>query len=417
MVPPTHPSNAAQHVQALFQRNEESSLRQEVMALIDPYVMPASQPHPFTTEELIVLALVAIADQLVSSDEQILTWICKHFSEHNDSAVRALFDKRHDCHGSKKHRYDDIVDGFSSAFEQYSLPLMRVPELHRRLNADIPFQMASGPRWTTDCRAARMLLDKRLAQARNGTFNFLALPAELRMAIYKYALSYPSLTVDTTSRRAAFIAFHRKLDLVENQTNICFYTMSLDQMLAIAHVNKQIYREALPVFYSINEFDCPSLLALTMFSHMLRRSNPLQSRHKLCGPEPYRAACLTKLSIRLDCRKRSPAAIRVLPNLLAELLQAKELHCVTVQVFDDEWLGEEDDYVYRPHTARRLADSPQELPGIAELVPLLHRARSQEVRGGGGDIERYLTKEVARLKGWAWAEHVESDDDDDDDDY
>jgi len=81
-----------------------------------------------------------------------------------------------------------LILGFQDVFQEYEMPLkptsMAQSYLYRITEVD--------KAWSIDYRAARIYLDKRLV-TRAGNFDFLALPSELRLLIYEYALSYPTL--------------------------------------------------------------------------------------------------------------------------------------------------------------------------------------------------------------------------------
>lgn len=275
----------------------ESSLREEVLELIRPYRDSGSSPHPFTTEELVVIAAIALGKQACTR-QQICRYILTNFHEYMEKVIDAA------CYEATK-PFSWIpecgfprLDGFETAFGCYQVPLRPAHGKNDLLEVVVQ-------NWAVDFPAARIFLGRHLAPL-EGPFRILALPAELRVVIYEYALSYPALSVDLCeSTGCRFCPFDpERPDL---QTHIT------PDILSITRVNRQMYREALPVFYAVNHFDLrgPWKDHQLAFVRMLCKSDPLATpeRKSLCvntssisqyitsididyhwGVEPYRAA-------------------------------------------------------------------------------------------------------------------------------
>lgn len=157
-----------------------------------------------------------------------------------------------------------------------------------------------------DARAARTMLSQHLNPSKSGCFEILRLPGELRTHIYEHILSYPPL-IFAGSSMSSFSTYEKELASADANNRWPLYedsrTPGLNEMLAVTQVNKQLYGEALPVFYSVNSFDLPEPQFIRPFAGILYRSDPLAVSHwlPLCIREPSRSTRLLRLTIAYEC--------------------------------------------------------------------------------------------------------------------
>jgi len=406
-------------------RNDATALRKDVLALIKPYTASDCAQHQFTAKELAVIAAVAI-NQPTATEWELLEYICTHFKQYIKAALEAF--ANHYCSSSgiranalcpeeQAKRRDSIIPHFSAAFRHYQVPLYPT-------YSDIPLEVEihAGDRsqdqdsalgWAVDARAARIYLSKHLGEERAGRFDFLSLPAEIRNLIYEYTLSYPPLRL-LKREGPCFETFHRELEqeLASPQQSRCdtFHTGSLHELLAITQVNKQVYKEALPLFWSINEFCFPSNHALTTFVHMLRRSDPRHTpeRQPLCDSEVNKVSLLTKLQVYINHWRESQSFVEeIFPDALGYLLQATRIERLTLTVSDGKlfllpaWTVVDNRLNGPPYAYNKLM--PWESPGMRETVRLMVKAEECVVEKHPDDdadsaLFEYLNCELQELE-------------------
>lgn len=224
--------------------------------------------------------------------------------------------------------WDTVIPGFTSVFEQYEVPLSHDPQRQKLELIPALGRMAyvfkGTGTWTVDTLAARVFLGKHLGQERTGTFNFLALPAELREVVYKLVLSYGCLALGARTPGTRFsVRGQEKKPGADGCMALDhpLTTRPLHDMLAVARVNKQLYREALPVFFSVNKLLCRGVDTLILFVDMISQSDPLR-RQPLCPSEPARMQCLTSLEVMY--RYGEDWTDETLVQSLTELLASNE---------------------------------------------------------------------------------------------
>lgn len=361
------------------------SLRDEVLELIAPYRTTASPSHPFTTEELVVIAAIALGKQACTR-QQICRYILTNFYKYMEKVIDAA------CYEATK-PFSWIcecgfprLDGFETAFGCYQVPLRPAHEKNDLLEVVVQ-------NWAVDFPAARIFLGRHLAPP-EGPFRILALPAELRVVIYEYALSYPALSVDLCeSTGCRFCPFDpERPDL---QTHIT------PDILSITRVNRQMYREALPVFYAVNHFDLrgPWKDHQLAFVRMLRESDPLATpeRKSLCVNASSISQYIT--SIDIDYHWGVEPYRAVTQQLIEYLLGVRRLKRLSVHLVDEQWHGWFDPKSAAVQSLGHTFSHPRELPAMGKLVRLVHRAEDCELRGDeNGQVVQHIRSEVERLK-------------------
>lgn len=290
--------------------------------------------------------------------------------------------------------YGTVLPGFDDVFEQFESPLRQI---------QVAQQVEAGPgsstkswnlhvrkEWTVDLRAARIFLSEHLAPVREGHFRFLELPPEIRTAIYEHVLQSPPVTLRTAWSGVMTVP---EVDrLAERSLGDDWppgrVPRSPNEALAVIFVNKQVYREALPVFHSILQLSCEDMGRLEGFVRSLQGSNPEQvpTRPPLCTVEPIRFHCLKTLHV--DYRDSFPRHSDSDPS--ADFLGAKGLRHLTITVHKKYW----NDTWFSDTTV----EEPNGLPFMASLVRLLSRVASYELLGEGGKIRTYIEAELEKVE-------------------
>ncbi|CAK4014072.1 Hypothetical predicted protein [Lecanosticta acicola] len=317
-------------------------LREEIEVLIDPYRNSTEEP-PFTSDELVVMTIIS-SDFVWMSKEEIFRAIITTYPYFIARAVD------HSVH--RLRRYDD-----------------------------------------TDCimdpKDEVEFLEKRLCKERKGIFRFLDLPAEIRNSIYEELLVYPSpglrirgrlegtvshrvgdevggsvgwyTDIDTSIRTS--IDWGRDLD----RTGPCFKWPNrlMWPVVELCHLDlevpvtcRQIYREAMPIYYGLNSFsiDSRSILDGTL------RGFPAAAK-------PH----IKRLHLLLGCREPAGLPIVHFPRLDFKLDELR------LTIKDKDWFS----FGYNPEY-----DNYARVGGMDSIVALAANAEVVEVDSTGTPGER-----------------------------
>lgn len=222
--------------------NKITSLREEVLELVQPY--KNSPKDPFSTDKLIVIAIIALGNQSVKLD-QILSWI----QDHSHSARARSRQTGFSEHGGE---LEELLPGFTHAFNLYSVPIIG-------RDSDMPASADQIAGCTVEERAARIYLEPCLAP-RSGVFRLHDVPAELRLTIYEYALTYSMFAVgirSTGDGRSWLYTDRRDFGLPFLKTPF-YYSIPLGlarDVTALLRVGDKKEREDVQnIFYSQNRF-------------------------------------------------------------------------------------------------------------------------------------------------------------------
>ncbi|GIZ47313.1 hypothetical protein CKM354_001040800 [Cercospora kikuchii] len=254
-------------------------LKDEVVEVIRPWRFSEDKP-PYTTSELIVMMLV-MQDLRPQTMQSIHYNILRSFGYFADEAL-LMFAGEVQEERSKYHRmahgtttlesdydgpFEHSIHGLYETVREFDIPLTcnRLLDNGRTLT---DFEAE----FTISAEAARVCLRDILEPERDGTFDFMALPPELREKIYKMLLVYPKpgLIIDSqvlcdwegqlgVQSRDDAEAELPAAGGSHTLPTINFDVKGLAETLDILKVSKQIRHEALPVFYGRNTFQFGSL--------------------------------------------------------------------------------------------------------------------------------------------------------------
>lgn len=272
------------------------SLRSNVEAAIAPYTSSSNTKPPFTIAEIMVMAWVCREKQgsHFVSDEEVSGWMFTTFGYYRKMALKQLYDHSFlKCATNFKHRngFQDLVTQRTTQCERIDVPLESRPS----------FEMG---RYSSTLAGARRFLNRAIGGEITKFDGFFKLPVEIRVLIYEELfrsrvdeLQYNDaefcgngkvveLRLSQRGRRSTW-------DAHEDWTRIAVpdtrhwsmrpytkkgdpsVTESTSELLALLLVNRQIFEEAMPVFYEVNHFHAADLLELTtMLKHCGARRRP-----------------------------------------------------------------------------------------------------------------------------------------------
>ncbi|KAI7221393.1 hypothetical protein KC340_g9236 [Hortaea werneckii] len=232
------------------------SLRNEVQEVIRPYTTADEEP-PFSGGELIVMSLVDTDEESLPKD-RILRWIVNTFKYYRD----VFLDKAFQNLGPDFVFYDGsdgvVFEDIPKAFTEYELSIRE---------SQVMVEKRSASHWSVTTQAARVYLRRWLEPEREGIFPFLDVPPEIRNNIYELIFTFPSsgIHVQEADERKGFDVFFlqridepgpcgRKWSDSLFQGNPFVIKKSMNDILAPLCVNRQVYKEAMPLFYLLNTF-------------------------------------------------------------------------------------------------------------------------------------------------------------------
>lgn len=269
------------------------SLEQEIQAAIAPYTQSRDKP-PFSAPELALMAWVCCknASEIVLG-KQIFEWIVHSFAYYDRLAMQ---DKNRlgafDRYLSLKFSLRPLLKSLTLATKFQSVPLYCVPNYvpYKLFMHDLKKQA-----YTSTQTASRMFLRRALGNEPQHFNHFFDLPAEIRMMIYKEVFFYreplnflnPTLQGHKARKIFEFTERGPRRSVDGNavsSTLRCFKlgsdrddpVVSSANVLSLLLVNRQIFAEAMPVFYSTNTFKAQDLCSLV---RLLRQCGERRRAH------------------------------------------------------------------------------------------------------------------------------------------
>lgn len=279
-----------------------------------------------------------------------------------------------------------VLPGFVSHFRDYGLPLYKVFG-----NKAAPHDMVQ-VKFKITPSSARAYLRNLLTTEREGTFDFLGLPPELRLEIYEYVLTYSGLYKPSPKHDSGYtsqlvpLASAHEPDVSSLYRNYgdkncigCLQVINLPPMqeiLALVTVNRQIYSEAMPVFYAVNHFYVQKISGL---NHFVRNLSKERLRHVT--------------SITFDYRHDTAKEVQAFVGTLALISEhATNLKKITVQADDEMWFT-----VTKLRNSVPKYEESSDLPGIQKLCKLLSTVPKFEIVGECPRIQSYIRATTPRV--------------------
>lgn len=365
------------------------SLRNEVQEVIRPYTTANEEP-PFSGGDLVVMALVDTDEETLPKD-RILRWIINTFKYHHDAFLDKAFQTLEPDFNFGIGSDEAVFVNIAEAFTEYEVPIRESRAMGEKRNTTI---------WSVTTQAARVYLRHWLEPEREGTFPFLDLPPEIRNSIYELLFTFPysGVHVQGADDRKGFdVFFLERIDepgpcgrkwsdsLLPGSQFIIKKPMN--DILAFLCVNRQVYEEAMPLFYLLNAFHLdhysfevekfPQAMPISRFEHL--RNLHLDLTEGGGDWLVYQWSDITKA-------------------LSAKAVGFAELRISTT---DDAWLG-------RGPKARKLRNSGHRISrfscieatyGFAFLAVVVARATVVHWEGECPLIRKFVEMEVARIQG------------------
>lgn len=356
------------------------SLRDEVQEIIRPYTTADKEP-PFSGGELIVMALVDTDDDTLSED-RILRWTIDTFKYYNAAFVDQAFQHP----GPFNFRIDladTVFENITKAFTEYEVPVREGRTAIGKRSISV---------WSITAQAARVYLRRWLEPEREGIFPFLNLPPETRNHIYELIFTFPSSGICMHDTGNLFLEridepgpCGRKWSHSLFRTSRSFVKKTSDDILTLLCANRQVYEEAMPFFYRLNNFYFNS------YSYSGQLVNLPRSRLEH----------LRKLHLDLT-ETIQDWLLAVWPDI-TKALSTKAMGFIelTISTTDDAWLGHGiKARKYRKCGVRTSTFSCiEELPGFADLAVAVAKATVVRWEGECPLIQDFIAKEVARIRG------------------
>ncbi|KAH9826769.1 hypothetical protein Tdes44962_MAKER03312 [Teratosphaeria destructans] len=377
----------------------KQELTLDIERLIKPYTQDVNKQPPFSPAELVVMAAVCLKE-FWSNDSEIWLWIGRTFPYYR---MRA-----------RKHWATLVVEGqeahppfsdFTSVFDDYDLPLRN---------------HSPGSQWfEVTTMAARTFLRERLEPPRPGHFRILDLPAELRLSIFELILKFPRSGINClreppnasnqphTTRIAVEVRVDESLRKPPPKT-ICAWAgwghgvrvRSFARLFDLFLVNRQIYKEAMPIFYSNNKFHFEGAQSATT---LLLRMKPARIEH----------LSYVRLGLLLEGPEDNKGEMSHFQLAMQALGTVRTLKVLAIELRSKEWLR-----VHRRHPSLviphgRRPQSILDVKGFEELAVAGSKAQEttvykpvydEEAAKRESSIARYqqivdLRSRVANLRG------------------
>jgi hypothetical protein len=360
------------------------TLNAKVEAAVAPYASLSSHAPTFSIAEIMVMAWVCRKrqDRNYVSDEEVSDWMILTFGAHRKMALEELYKHSlQNCDVSFKSRtpFHNLAFQKTAQIERMGVPL----EVHRDNDKGGYSSTPAGAR-----RFLRRTLGYELAE-----FDlFFKLPVEIRVLIYEEVFRCHADGVQYNDTEFHPKSIVRGLQLSQRGKRPCWdhrddltrssaphssrtehwsmrkkwpsATERTAELMALLFANKQIFEEAMPVFYDVNHFHATSLLELyNMLSH--------------CGARrrPY----FTNISFRYSQGTGIKSAARAF-----ELLKdVKRLRHLEIEVVDTDFFG-----------SNRFPMPVHELPGFKVLSSV--RVRELYFPLKCPTIESYLKQTMLR---------------------
>ncbi|KAF2160151.1 hypothetical protein M409DRAFT_29446 [Zasmidium cellare ATCC 36951] len=338
-----------------------ASLKEEISTLTGPYQVSGKRP-PFSTAEMVVMAIICgneASYTIASSRRSIITT----YPYYRDKVLKELL-VNWECEFSD-FRPVELVPELVDTFHRHDVPLVRYEDPSER---DV--QYLDDAEFTVTPQAARIFLESRLCDSRQGVFPFFKLPAELRNSIYEMVLRFhPSGIVINSNTCSAELRQHPEDEdsYVEEEGVVprdC--DIGNTNVIALLQVCKQAYAEAAPILYGQNKFTFAHEGLLCLNDMISARQSPATQHLEY---------------VELFLRPFKVEA-RVFERAAQMLASGKRLKFLALDMRDRDWL--EMSKVRRlDHYGRKSKFTKAgQIPGFRHLVEAAANAETFELKGG-----------------------------------
>ena len=270
-----------------------ANLRSQVETAVAPYASSTSAIPPFTVAEIMVMAWVCRKKPHYKtiSDKEVSGWTFLTFGYYREMALEELYE----------HSFQECGTTFKERSEIHDLAFQRTIQLER---IEVPLEVC----WRNDVEGysstvagAQRFLNRAVGGELTNFSGFLKLPVEIRVLIYEKVffcdvdgLQYNDAEFNEAKSKVRGLRLSQRgerpcWDYQEDLTrttisrnnywtlrdNYPSATEPTSQLMALLLVNRQIFEEAMPVFYGVNHMHATNLLELTnMLKHCGERRRP-----------------------------------------------------------------------------------------------------------------------------------------------
>lgn len=277
----------------------------EIKAVVKLHAYGTKIP-PFRPAELAVMAWVCCRDyDGIISGEQIFKWAVKSFKYYSQLAVDDAYNvNRYKKRERRIPHLQNLFNRIASEITLHDVPIYPVHMDHDSDDSDN--SSASSDMYVSSLVKARTFLRRALGNETKRFKRFLDLPAEIRLMIYAEVFSYegnieftnPMLHLSAPRRAIKNTAYdqghlydqacddgEQLWSLPEERETV---TGLSGDIMSLLLANRQIFQEAMPVFYNINIFQVTGIQEL---SRMLRLCGSrrrvyfscIEFEHTYCG--------------------------------------------------------------------------------------------------------------------------------------
>lgn len=364
------------------------NLKAEVEAVIRPYESSNAVP-PFSVAELMVMAWVCRPTQSCRfvSDKEIHDWMSLKFGWYRKMALAQLYE--HAFQRSSPPLWKEMTP-FQHFSHQRALQMERldVPLEYLKFDKD-------AGRMKSNRASSRRFLRRVLQNEMPQFSRFLELPAEIRMMIYEETFRSGALVLQYTDVefQSQSPTYKMRLSAQFQRPDQSFahnWTLRMNlypgdrlrvtkwateptsKLMALLCVNRQIFKEAMPVFYSTHKFYVDNLHELgDMLLH--------------CGPR--RREHFTNISMSYSSRYSDSIGPKTTSRAFKLLKEVKSLRSLEIAVEDQAFLKGG-----RSRSARH--ESVAKIPGMRMLSEL--RVRKLDFTCNCPMIESYLRPKMLK---------------------
>jgi hypothetical protein len=259
-------------------------LLDEIKAVVRLHAYDTVSP-PFRPAELALMAWVCCRNyDGIVTQEQIFKWAVKSFKYYSHLAVNDAYNiNRYKKRQKRVPHLQNLFNGIATEITLHDVPIYPVSMDVDSDDSDHP--PAGSAMYVSSLVKARTFLRRTLGNETRDFKRFLDLPAEIRLMIYAEVFSYegnieftnPMLHLPAPRRAIRNTAYDQ--DHLYDQAfddGECLWSLPEEretvtglsgEIMSLLLVNRQIFQEAMPIFYKINTFQVAGIQEL---SRMLR---------------------------------------------------------------------------------------------------------------------------------------------------
>lgn len=310
-------------------------LNAEIKAIVKLHASRTRVP-PFSSAELAVMAWVCCKIDLeIVTEKQIFKWVVKKFRYYADLAAEDSYNLVSSPKRRHRTRYLQVFyNNMASELFLHEVPMYPICVELDSDDDDVLLGLRDSQMYISTLVRARTFLRRALGNETREFRRFLDLPVEIRLMIYAEVFRYegkieftnPMLHLPAPRRairNTSYSPQHVRDHTYAFDEDLCTLPAERDkvtglsgEIMSLLLVNRQIFEEAMPVFYNINTFHVKGIQDL---ARMLR----------LCG------ARRRVYFSRIDFEHRYSGTKDISKKVFKMLAEVKQLQHFTVRANDE----------------------------------------------------------------------------------